>query len=234
MGRGALLVIAVLAALVLALSLAFPERLRGAFGDGSLAALIQTAMVAVLVGAGLFGGGRDGPEDTLRRRILMGLAWVGSFLCLIALYSQRDSFTRLWSAVTGEMNPAAAMVDAEGAVTLRKSADGHFWAELVVNGRTVRAMVDTGASTFALDPDDARAIGLAPDTLTYNIPVATAAGPSRAAGVVLDSVRLGRLRADRVEALVLERGGGVSLLGMNVLERFSDVSVRGNTLRITP
>ena len=43
---------------------------------------------------------------------------------------------------------------------IARSADGHFYADLMVNGAPVHFLVDTGASVVALTRDDAQKVGL--------------------------------------------------------------------------
>jgi aspartyl protease family protein len=228
--RGVVTIIAVFAALVLGLSLMFPEALRGAGENGTLIALIQSLMVAILVGAGLFGQrgqGRIGLMDGLK----YGAIWLGIALFLIAAYAQREGFAALWAGIKGEINPAAAQSRGQ-AVILRKSNDGHFWAQVRINGQSIRMMVDTGASDIALSPEDARRVGLDPQTLTFNIPVSTANGPSTAAGVRLNSVGIETIVRDNVAASVMRAEGGVSLLGMRFLGTLSEVRVEGDQLTL--
>jgi aspartyl protease family protein len=102
-----------------------------------------------------------------------------------------------------------------------KSSDGHFWAQGVVNGTQVRFLVDTGASTITLTPTDAQRLGLEPAGLTYNIPIRTANGDSLAARVTLASVSVAGARVSDVEAVVVNHGLPISLLGMSYLGRLS-------------
>ncbi len=107
------------------------------------------------------------------------------------------------------------------AASVSKSSDGHFWAQGVVNGTQVRFLVDTGASTITLTPTDAQRLGLEPAGLTYNIPIRTANGDSLAARVTLASVSVAGARVSDVEAVVVNHGLPISLLGMSYLGRLS-------------
>ena len=60
-----------------------------------------------------------------------------------------------------------------GRIEIPLGRDGHFHLTAEVNGQPVRFMVDTGASSIALGPEDARRIGLDLDDLAY---VGTATG----------------------------------------------------------
>src|SRR4051812_26128095 len=49
----------------------------------------------------------------------------------------------------------------DGTVELDREADGHFYADVQVNGATLHMLVDTGATIIALSREDARSAGLA-------------------------------------------------------------------------
>ena len=108
-------------------------------------------------------------------------------------------------------------------VSLRKSADGHFWAEGTVNRGYVKFLVDTGASVVALTPEDAKKAGIKLRDLTYNSPVNTANGQTLAASVTLKSLAIGGVRVRNVEAIVVPEGLSVSLLGMSFLGKLQKV-----------
>ena len=228
--RAILPVVAIIAVIVMVMTMMFPEPLRGADSNGTLASLIQTTMVAILVGTGLFGNRKKG-KIGLRQGILYSAIWIGIGLFLVAAYSQREGFARLWSNIAGEINPSAAQSNGQS-VTLLKADDGHFWAQVRINGQPILMIVDTGATDVALDPADARRAGIDVDSLTFNIPVSTAAGPSRAAALKLDTIAVGSIIKDDVPASVMVTTGGVSLLGMGFLSRLSQVSAEGNTLTL--
>ena len=115
-----------------------------------------------------------------------------------------------------------------------KSSDGHFWADGEVNGRSVRFLVDTGATAVALTPDDAARLGIDPADLHYGYKVVTAGGQIRAASVHLASITVAGARLDNVEALVIEKGLDTSLLGMTYLGRLSRFEATRGALVLEP
>jgi aspartyl protease family protein len=228
--RGLLPIVAILAFVILVMSFLYPSALRGAGDNGTLAALIQCMMVAILVGTGLFGG-REGEGLTLSTGLKYGAIWLGIAIFLVGAYSQRDNFARLWASITGEIAPSRAQSDGQ-TVTLRKSDDGHFRAQVLINGVIVDMLVDTGATDIALDPEDAKRAGIDTQSLRFNIPVSTANGPSRAAAIRLEAVKLGSISRADVPATVMQASGGVSLLGMGFLGELSEVKASGDTLTL--
>jgi aspartyl protease family protein len=115
-----------------------------------------------------------------------------------------------------------------------KAADGHYWADALIEGRAVRVMVDTGASVVALTRDDAARLGLKLTPADFSGTVITASGPVRAAPVELQAVAVAGARVDRVEALVVEAGLPHSLLGMSYLGRLSSFSATPAGLTLRP
>ena len=114
-------------------------------------------------------------------------------------------------------------------VMLKPDQAGQFRADVTVNGRTIRMLVDTGASLVALTQQDAVTLGVLP--LTFNVPVQTASGTARAGEAKLSEVRIGNLQANDIPALVLPPGvSGHSLLGMSFLRKLSGFELSAGNL----
>ena len=133
-------------------------------------------------------------------------------------------------AVVAPAAPASAVAQA----SVQKAADGHFWAEAMTNGRHVRFLVDTGATTVALTSADAGRLGLDVAALQYDIPVRTASGETRAAAVKLDYVSVAGARVEQVDAVVVKDGLTSSLLGMSYLGRLSKFEATQSALIFRP
>ena len=115
-----------------------------------------------------------------------------------------------------------------------KSADGHYWAEANVNGKAVRFLVDTGATAVALTREDAQRLGFNPVSADYTYTVTTANGQTRAAPIKLSMVSVAGARVENVDALVIEKGLGTSLLGMTYLGRLSRFEATQTSLILRP
>ena len=126
--------------------------------------------------------------------------------------------------------PAAPTKAAGGnTVTLKPDQSGQYHAEVTVNGRTIRMLVDTGASLVALTQQDAITLGVLP--LSFNVPVQTANGTARAGEAKLSDIRIGGVQVAETKALVLPYGvTGHSLLGMSFLKKLSGFEVAGGNL----
>ena len=105
-----------------------------------------------------------------------------------------------------------------GSVTLHADGRGHFTAEGQINGSMVRMLVDTGASLISLPAHDAVRCGVNYKQGTPAM-ISTANGVAPAYRVKLDIVKIGDIVLHQVDALVLERGLPIALLGMSFLNR---------------
>lgn len=132
-------------------------------------------------------------------------------------YAGRPLALRLGAA------PAALAASAAGSaareVVLTAGPGGHFIAEGAINGRSVRLMVDTGATLVALPQAEAERLGIelrgARTTLSQ-----TAAGAVPAALVTLGRLRVGAVELSNVPALVTPAPLPYVLLGNSALARF--------------
>lgn len=200
--------------------------------DNDTGRLVYYAMFAVLVGSGIFAGGR-----TLGQSFRSLGIWALILLGLVTAYVYRGDAQQIASRVTAGLIPgrAAMVVDEDGfnTVVLYKAQGGHYFADTVVDGSPITMMVDTGATMIALSYEDAERAGLNPQTLDFNAIVTTANGPARSAYVTLPQISIGGIERTNVRAGVAERGKlDRSLLGMNFLSSLSSVSFSGDELRL--
>jgi len=116
-------------------------------------------------------------------------------------------------------------------VRLAADARGHFVADFRLNGRSVTALVDTGATLVAINETTARRIGivLTPSDFTYA--VNTANGKAKAAAATIDAVQIGRIYVEKVPAVVLEDSAlSGTLVGMSFLKRLSKYQVQNGAM----
>jgi aspartyl protease family protein len=118
---------------------------------------------------------------------------------------------------------------ADGSVRLEREPDGHFYADVQINGATVNALVDTGASGIALSRADARKAGVATSIGMPNVIGQGADGEVYGEIVTLDSISLGSQSAEGMRAMVLN-AGEQTLLGQDFLSKFENVEIRGDTM----
>jgi len=103
--------------------------------------------------------------------------------------------------------------------------------DVSVSSHTYHFLVDTGATSIALSSEAARRMGLN-YTSGARVPVRTASAQMTGYKISLDSVRVGDITLNNVEALVLEgRYPEEALLGMSFLSR-TQMKRDGDTLTL--
>ena len=161
---------------------------------------------------------RQGLNKSLQQIAVWGMIFVG----VAAGYG-------LWGDITRNSGvPRQSYETGTGAVTIPRSADGHYYLTALVNREAIRFVVDTGASDMVLTRQDAERAGLSPDTLNYLGRATTANGEVRTAYVRLSEVQLGEVRDFDVPAVVNDGEMPQSLLGMGYLQRWGRIEIANN------
>jgi aspartyl protease family protein len=103
-------------------------------------------------------------------------------------------------------------------VTLHANGQGHFIAQGQINGGTMMMMVDTGATLVALPAADALRLGI---DYKKGQPamINTANGSVPVYKIKLDTVKVGDIELNQIDATVQEQGLPFALLGMSFLNR---------------
>jgi len=172
--------------------------------------------------------------------VILGLGLFASMLTRGSLQgSSHDAADGAFNAQIGAMQSDNAMTrdrlggttttTGEGAVELQRDRDGHFYADVEINGSTVHALVDTGASGVALSRDDARSAGIATSIGMPEVVGEGADGEVHGEVVKIDRISLGPKTVEAVPAIVLN-SGQLSLLGQSVLSKFDSVEIHGDTM----
>ena len=188
----------------------------------------------VYLGGGLVARYGGGAGAVVRDAV----TWLALGLGLVTLYAYKNELAPIAARVVGELLPGTAMTVEESSgglteVKIRKRLNGHFTAKVDVNGKSISMIVDTGASSIVLTPEDAKRVGIDIDGMTFGVPVLTANGRTMAARVWLGEVAIGPLDRTKVEALVAQPGAlSQSLLGMSFLSRLRSYEFSGDYLTL--
>jgi len=119
---------------------------------------------------------------------------------------------------------------AQATTVLTADAAGHFMTTGNINGSSIRFIVDTGASMVSLGASDARRIGIDVSRGEPGI-VATANGQTTVMRVKLNSVRVGEIVLNNVDATVHQHDLPIALLGMSFLNRM-EMQRNGDTMTL--
>ncbi|OEC38525.1 aspartyl protease [Pseudomonas sp. 1D4] len=115
---------------------------------------------------------------------------------------------------------AAAPAPRKAQMSIARSNNGHYMVAGAINGHPVQFMVDTGATSVAMNENQARMLGLDYRVEGKPMTASTAGGNVRAWRVRFDRVKIGPLEVLGVEGAVVEGDAPVDvLLGMSFLNQ---------------
>jgi len=118
-------------------------------------------------------------------------------------------------------------------VVLRKNHRNEYRMKISINGRSVDAVVDTGASSMAMSSQEAERLGIAYG-LGEPTAIATAGGMSSGYTISLNKVEVGGIAVPHVNAIVIQGDyPNVVLLGMSFLEHVN-LQEHNNILTLSP
>ena len=117
--------------------------------------LIYAILLLVLMASGLIA--RRLPMKQYAKMIA---AWVGIFAVAFVLMSFRPEMSMAWERIKGELTGAPRQSSDDQGIRLVRQDDGHFWLRAAINNQNVDFMVDSGATTTAINANTARQIGL--------------------------------------------------------------------------
>jgi aspartyl protease family protein len=124
---------------------------------------------------------------------------------------------------------AAANVDIDTPVTLKRNRQGHYVASGLVNEQPVVFLLDTGATVISIPENIAERIGLEKGP---TVQVGTANGSIKVYSTILDSVQLGHIILKNVRGHINPyMNGETALLGMSFLKHL-ELQQSGDTLKL--
>ena len=186
------------------------------------AVLVYLILILIVVGGSMVISSRGQLNKTLQQIAIWGLIFVGA----VGAYSLKDR-------VEASLYPERAIISERGTVVFNRARDGHFYAEVEVNGKKIEFVIDTGASEIVLSERDAETLGYPVSDLIYSGRANTANGVVPIARITLDKITLGRFTDRGVTATVNGGELDTSLLGMRYLERFRKIEIAGSRLTLT-
>lgn len=155
-------------------------------------------------------------------KVMMILAWVAG-LSLAAMWFSGVEERR----INPNQQPQSMDTGSGVEVRLQSNAQGHYLAVGQINGRDVTFLLDTGATFVAIPANVAERLDL---PRGRRITVSTANGMANSFTTRIDSLQLGAIGLENVNAgIVPGMGGNEILLGMSALRQL-DFSQRGGEL----
>jgi aspartyl protease family protein len=116
-------------------------------------------------------------------------------------------------------------------VSIAADPQGQYVADVLINGQTVRMLVDTGANVVTVSADVAERIGLTPTLGKPRVLARTASGTAVLTPTELSTVAIGSIYMTDVPALIADpSAGAVNLIGTSFLKRLAGVEQRDGWL----
>jgi aspartyl protease family protein len=142
-------------------------------------------------------------------------------VALVSVESDGATFEIQGQRIALGLGHARMQTTAAAAAMLTADERGHFVADGQVNGIAIRFTVDTGATFVSFPASEARRLGLDYRNGRKTL-METANGDAVGYRVKLDTVRVGELTVNNVDAVVMEGDSlPVALLGMSFLNRMN-------------
>jgi aspartyl protease family protein len=160
----------------------------------------------------------------------MALAWVAIFAAGFVLFTFRDNLG--WVAQRLKAEAVGTPVTQGRETRIPMAIDGHFWVDAKLNGREVKFLVDSGATTTTIDRKTAEAAGV-PVSTRKDLYVRTGNGIVRVASGRADELTVGGITRRNV-ALEIADNDDLNVLGMNYLSSLSRWGVEGRWLVLVP
>ena len=162
----------------------------------------------------------------LQSRAIWGLIFFG----LIGIYGLWEDIQK---HLTNKNDPLKILANDE--IIIEKKADGHFYLPITVNTISVRFLIDTGATRSILSQMDFYNLGLSKVKSSPDITLTTANGKimasiSEPVNLSIRDIDLGTHQFLIVKENV--RGPESSLMGMDIIKKFSQFKISGAKLTL--
>lgn len=166
-------------------------------------------------------------NNTLKNLLL----WFAIFFMIIVAYAFRFELEVVKERVVSVLIPSHSWTNNKGQLVIARSGDGHFYLNAKgPNNEDIHFLVDTGASDIALTTEDAIKLGFNPKKLSYTRRYNTANGVAYAAPVKIKQLTVGKKIFYNLDAHVTSGDLDISLLGMSLIEDFSNFKITKDML----
>ncbi|HWH22685.1 MAG TPA: TIGR02281 family clan AA aspartic protease [Allosphingosinicella sp.] len=119
-------------------------------------------------------------------------------------------------------------------VRIKMAPDGHFWANVTINGVKSRMLIDSGATVTAISEETARQARIGEEAGLVPVVLRTANGMTQARTGSIEELEVGSITARDLKVVVTPALGKLDVLGMNFLSKLGSWRVEGRTLIMVP
>lgn len=166
------------------------------------------------------------------RGLQMFAGWVILFLAAFVAFALKDPLIEFAQQLVDERKAETTGVQVGSELRVRQALDGHFWVDAEVNGKSVRFLIDSGATTTSLSEVTAKRVGV---RMRGGLPalVQTANGVVPVERGRIETLEVGQIRRTDMAVHVSPAFGNMNVLGMNFLSSLSGWTVKGRWLIMT-
>ena len=162
----------------------------------------------------------------------IALAWVAIFATLFAVFSFRFEFLTIWDRLKADVAGTSGQTVSGETIEIKRQDDRHYWLQVEINGNPVRFMIDSGATTTAMNAETAKDAGVDVDNDAYPVIINTANGSVTAKRGVIQNLQVGPHKVSGHNVVVSENFGDTNVLGMNFLDSVKSWKVEGNVMTL--
>ncbi|HVI98619.1 MAG TPA: TIGR02281 family clan AA aspartic protease [Sphingomonas sp.] len=163
----------------------------------------------------------------------MAVAWIAIFAFALLIATQRHRVAAAWTSLHDAVFGSDRRVSGQ-MVRIPMAEDGHFYADVVLNGVKRRMLIDSGATTTAISSATANAAGIVVDQSGFPEVISTANGSIAALPGAAARVTIGGITARDLPVIVSPAFGDTDVIGMNFLSQLEAWRVEGDTLILVP
>lgn len=184
----------------------------------------------ILMAAMLVLGALMSRRERPARVLTMALAWIAIFGGGFVVFTFRDDLGYVGQRLRAEATGQPVVQGRE--IRIPMAIDGHFWVDGLVNGKSVKFLVDSGATMTTIGRGTAAEVGVQPSPTRSQI-VRTGNGFIRVATGRADHLRVGDIERTGLPVHVTD-GEDLNVLGMNFLSSLQRWGVEGRWLILEP
>ena len=195
-----------------------------------IANLIYLSLLLILLISGILFRGRIKISELLMQVI----GWLAIIVVILIAYSFRFELFKAKDRVYAELFPSQVVSNSPNQVSVMISDDGHFYIDILLDQKSVRFMIDTGASDLVLNAQDAKKVGIDVKKLSSFRKYQTANGEIISGITKIKVVEISpTIKLYDVAASVSSADMGRSLLGMSFLKKFKKYEFYQDRLVLT-
>ena len=191
---------------------------------------IMLGSLYILMAAMLVLGALMSRRGRPARLLTMALAWIAIFGGGFVLFTFRDDLSYVAQRLRAEATGQPVVQGRE--IRIPMAIDGHFWVDGVVNGRSVKFLVDSGATMTTIGRGTAAEVGVRASPNRNQI-VRTGNGYIRVATGQAERLEVGDIQRTNL-AVHIADGEDLNVLGMNFLSSLQRWGVEGRWLILVP